>query len=39
MNPYEKKFKECYYMLKSNIQNDQENIERDTVSRGKYEMY
>lgn len=30
MNPYEKKFKECYYMLKSNIQNDQENIERDT---------
>jgi len=30
MNPYEKKFKECYNMLKSNIQNDQENIERDT---------
>lgn len=29
MNPYEKKFKECYNMLKSNIQNDQENIERD----------
>ena len=30
MNNYEKKFKECYNMLKSNIQNDQENIERDT---------
>lgn len=30
MNLYEKKFKECYNRLKSNIRNDEENIERDT---------